>query len=414
MLAGRVRVWLWVVVVVVGRAARAQSPRLWVVGQVADYGVKRRGGELALEDALIVDVGMNDGSDVTLPGLARGNSVIAFEPLPAMCERVLSKARAMASQGTIRAAADVVSKVGAAATVDEMRRVVSEAPRPSLSLFAAVASRETDLSRSVAIYGPEGDSTSKMSSTDPKNMPRVGPGTKRGAKAVKVATVSSIALDDVVASKVGLLKVDAQGNELNVLRGAATVLNDPKLSPSFLQFEFVPRMIRHMMAAAPASESSSLAEDPALTLLEVVRAAKRVCFAYGPHVTATFATFGGRQSLQRQRHGAHTAASRNGSFFDRPRPVAFADFVDALSPPDVDYDDIEETDESIRCGRLGCHAEILCVDDRREDHDERRRSLRQFFATRLGGHHPHSSARLQALVTAHLDAIFPGVPDSGL
>ena len=169
------------------------------------------------------------------------------------------------------------------------------------------------------IYVAAGAGT-KMVSLSQGNMP----GDKRTRKRLtgkKMAEVASFPLDALFSQdsplrsrNVSLLKIDAQGFELNVVKGASEILTSGRVGA--VQFEFCPLMI-HKSQQESGRRNNTLA---GIELLERMRQAGKLCFQVQE---TSFSLLG------------------NVASFERYAQVHF--------------------DEASTCGTLGCATEIICL-----------------------------------------------------
>jgi FkbM family methyltransferase len=171
-------------------AAKTLAPRLFWRRK---YGILERLGEshpdvqlvrsLCDPNRLSVDIGASIG-EFTIAMLARSQSVIAFEPRPAQAREL----------------ATMFGAVGAAVRVE----AVALSDEPGVTAMRVVSA---DPGRSTI------DQNNTLSDVgDP------------GGSAVQAIDVQVKRLDDFGLDNVGLVKVDVEGHELAVLRGAADTL----------------------------------------------------------------------------------------------------------------------------------------------------------------------------------------------
>jgi hypothetical protein len=158
---------------------------------------------------LVVDVGACDGSDWAIPAAnKRGHTVIAFEPMPANVDRLM---RAALTQKVAVVAEDSVPAVW---PLDG-----------KVHLFAAAVS---DRAGQAQMH-----SKAELASVVPQDFYPTPPG---GAP----TQVPVLRLDDVIRNQnIHLLKIDTQGNELKVLRGAEGLFRHRRVN--IVQLEFWPK-----------------------------------------------------------------------------------------------------------------------------------------------------------------------------
>ena len=282
---------------------------------------------------IVIDVGVNDGKDFTLPAVQNGYRVLSFEPLQKRAAEVLFKAGNMVPRNKTTNAKQVQQiPVEPGALLSATQHALTDEnlgnAGPGLVLFNAAVS---NVPSRVPIFEPTNSGgMSPMATLSSHNMP-FGPGRKKKADAEQTAIVATLPLDNVVrhggygaGPRVGLLKLDSQGHELHILRGAPRLLSEPG-TPEFMQLEFVPRLISNMNRAQ--SDGQQARQAP-LRLLELLRQSGRFCFhdMYSPLNTSTAA--GGSLPFAQ-----FVAAHRHGS----------------------------EAAETAGCGMLGCHSELFCV-----------------------------------------------------
>jgi FkbM family methyltransferase len=328
---------------------------------------------------IVVDVGMNDATDLTLPALHRGHTVLAFEPGP-ISQQVLREARRAFALNAQKMRPVQIQPGDALST--KARRVVDEIlaqKGPGLALIQAGCS---DSEKGVQFFLPESGSSeaTKFGTLTDVNMPFGAPGTvsagqRRAARAKRMGTVPTIRLDAVLRGnesahpRVALLKVDAQGHELHVLRGAHRLLCD-KGAPEFVQLEFAPRMIQ---------QSASLPDDKMapLSALELLRRSGRFCFALP---TSRLVPSGVGSISHEGFVGLHRYSS--------------------------------DTQETSACGRLGCHSELYCIElCRTHGRDAVQAKLSRLFrALGLAPWPAHAFQRLVDDVTLLLQSDGPHLP----
>jgi len=205
-------------------------------------------------------------------------------------------------------------------------------------VFVVNAAASTSVA-SLPIYQADGTGT-KMVSLIRNNMPRASKLSNQHAPAHLVGNIQTLPIDLFLegnASKrlrVSLLKVDAQGYELNVLRGSSKFL-DEQGRVDAVQCEFCPLMLYEsevatrptiMKTSANHSSNSSIEIQAdrrlaAVSLLELMRDSGRMCFQIS-----------------------------NGIPLHPTNSLSFEDFVDAHLDP------VNST-----CPVLGCATEILCL-----------------------------------------------------
>ena len=169
--------------------------------------VRGRAPRSADAPLLIVDVGMNTGEDYTLPSVAHGYKVLAFEPGLRKAEYVLRELPAAATRVHVPPA-----DVGAF--------TYRAAGAPSLTLVSAAVGLEKGTSKFVVRPGSGEHGTVADSLLGSTDLAKIGPGEPR------ILEVPVVRLDDVVHEPVFILKSDAQGYDCNVLHGAERLLRE--------------------------------------------------------------------------------------------------------------------------------------------------------------------------------------------
>ena len=157
---------------------------------------------------LVVDVGACDGSDWTLPAvIKRGHTVLAFEPLNT--DRFMTKIRA--------------SGLESKTVLVDYKKPPGKWPLDGqVFLFAAGAS---DYDGTVQIH-----SAGELASVIPQNF--YGNSGVTSGKSVPV-----LRLDSVIRNQdIHILKIDTQGNELAVLRGAEALFRGGHINMVELEF----------------------------------------------------------------------------------------------------------------------------------------------------------------------------------
>ena len=169
---------------------------------------------------LIIDVGACDGSDWALPAAKkRGHTVLAFEPMPANRERFMNTVRKSGMQD--RTEIVNISSLGS-------HHIWPLNSDGKIFLFGACVS---DTDETVQLYA-EGE----LASIHPQNFyPFSGLNTGR-----KSIDVKALRLDSIVSNQaVHLLKIDTQGHELKVLRGAQRLFEEARIN--MVELEFWPK-----------------------------------------------------------------------------------------------------------------------------------------------------------------------------
>ena len=286
----------------------------------------------------VIDVGMNSGVDYTLPGIKNGLGVLSFEAVPQTAHKTLLHMKALGKKRDrpVEELQITPGELPDAATIARARAVF-EAGRGGAALVAGGAS---DAVAALPVFLADGQARRNFAaSLADANMPLTG---TAHSKAVTVGTVAAVPIDALLGAPplpdVGLLKVDAQGWEAHVFRGARALLCAPG-KVRYVEFEFSARMIAN--AAGGAKKGGAGADDvrAPVAMLEQLRASGRMCFALTSHV-----------------HGPSHIA-KGGVQPHRARGVVdFERFARQLRRP------LAPADEEAACGGLGCHAEIVCVE----------------------------------------------------
>ena len=193
------------------RRLSTQNRRVYHFLKEAGYGIGNMQPPLFWDDIdeqrglLVVDVGACDGSDWTIPAvLKRGHTVLAFEPVNT--ERFLQTARSSGLEPTL---------------VD---RPMANYGGGKIFLFAAGAS---DRDGSVRIH-----STGELASVVPQDF---YPTVASASRDVPVWRLDTI----VRGQTIHLLKIDTQGSELAVLRGAEALFRENRIN--MVELEFWPK-----------------------------------------------------------------------------------------------------------------------------------------------------------------------------
>ena len=195
------------------RRLSTQNRRVYHFLKEAGYGIGNMQPPLFWDDIdeqrglLVVDVGACDGSDWTIPAvLKRGHTVLAFEPVNT--ERFLQTARSSGLEPTL---------------VD---RPMANYGGGKIFLFAAGAS---DRDGSVRIH-----STGELASVVPQDFYPTVPSASRDVPVWRLDTI-------VRGQTIHLLKIDTQGSELAVLRGAEALFRENRIN--MVELEFWPKGI---------------------------------------------------------------------------------------------------------------------------------------------------------------------------
>ena len=169
---------------------------------------------------LIIDVGACDGSDWAVPAAKkRGHTVLAFEPMPANRERFMDTVKNNGMQD--RTEIVNLSSLGIAQTWP----LNSDG---KIFLFGACVSDKVE---SMQLHA-EGE----LASIHPQNLyPTSDLNTGK-----QPINVKALRLDSIVANQhVHLLKIDTQGHELSVLRGAQRLFKEARIN--IVELEFWPK-----------------------------------------------------------------------------------------------------------------------------------------------------------------------------
>jgi FkbM family methyltransferase len=164
---------------------------------------------------LVVDVGACDGSDWSIPAsVKRGHTVLAFEPMPSNVERFMQTARSQGVEAKTR------------------RLEINAPPRNwpldgagQIFLFQACVS---NFSGTTLMY-----SENEMASVVPQDF-------YANANERRSHEVQTVRLDSIILNQdIHILKIDTQGNELAVLRGASRLLAENRIN--IIELEFWPQ-----------------------------------------------------------------------------------------------------------------------------------------------------------------------------
>jgi FkbM family methyltransferase len=146
----------------------------------------------------VVDIGAHDASDFTIPAAQLGHRVYTYEPTAHKAERILSK----------------LDGLGIAHT-SELKGFARAKPG---TVFFRVASAVSEAAGwAMFSYTPPGQALGVANSLNRGAMPT------RQRRISRQANVTLVSLNDELAAEVDgvyLLKIDAQGQELSILRGA--------------------------------------------------------------------------------------------------------------------------------------------------------------------------------------------------
>ena len=221
------------------------------------------------DGAVVIDVGANDGSDFSLPGAEAGGLVLGFEPVPSTFARFHKRAIGK-SRGSRRFEARKVDVEAAEAPL------AAKAPALLMCRAAAGDARgSVEMAEQAAMNG-------LGSSLVSANVPR---------KDARVIRVPVVRLDEFVpwalraqgasnaTREIFVLKVDSQGYEIPVLRGASRLFREWRVE--YVYSEFSPRMLDRWAAGAPGGEHAITAAGVgggALALLEILRSHGFLCF----------------------------------------------------------------------------------------------------------------------------------------
>jgi FkbM family methyltransferase len=178
-------------------------------------------GRVNGRDLTVIDVGANAGQDYSLPAIRAGFKVYAFEPVPDVWHSFL----ATFDGGQDKERLSVVSVVPGEA--------VSMPPGHELMMnhcFFVMAAASNQTSKQVI------RAQNEMSSLVDQSFYKDG---DKG-KQVLIATVP---VDEVVDEDIFLFKIDTQGFEYHVLKGAEKLLRGRKVR--YLTMEFWPEGIKH-------------------------------------------------------------------------------------------------------------------------------------------------------------------------
>ena len=163
---------------------------------------------------IVVDVGANDGSDYSLHAIRKGYLVYAFEPVKSTADLFV---QTMKTHG-------FGNKVSVVRVTPGEPAVVPKTPLADhVVLFVAAAGARTS-KMSISLSAIH-ETTSLIA----------GNGNGEGSNNVDIAVVK---LDDLIsaAQRVKLMKIDAQGFEPEVLRGASRLLGHGKIDKITLEF----------------------------------------------------------------------------------------------------------------------------------------------------------------------------------
>ena len=280
----------------------------------------------------VIDVGMNNGADFTLPGIVNGLGVLSFEAVPKTAYKTFKAMQAVGKKFG-RPVEELKIEPGElpdARTIARARAVL-EGHGGGAALVAGGAS---DAAAALPVFMPKRKTGSLYGSLAQTNMPRKDKGDKAG-------TVAAVPIDALLGTSplpsVGLLKVDAQGWEAHVFRGARALLCTPG-GVRYIEFEFSALMIANAAGDVKSGGGDDDDVHAPVTMLEQLRASGRMCFALKSHV-----------------HGPHLMDKRV-TPHRRRGVVDFTQFARQLRRP------LAPSDERAACGGLGCAAEIVCVE----------------------------------------------------
>jgi len=216
----------------------------------AGYGIENMQAPQFFDDVdeqrglLIVDVGACDGSDWAVPAAKkRGHTVLAFEPMPANRERFMQTVKSSGMEHR--------TELASYPNIPKSWPLKTDG---KIFLFGACVS---DKEGSVQLYA-EGE----LASIHPQDFyPETGLNTGK-----KTIDIPAVRLDSIVSGQdIHLLKIDTQGNELAVLRGAQRLFEEGRIK--MVELEFWPKG----MAAGGVN---------AVDVLDYLNAFGFVCFDY--------------------------------------------------------------------------------------------------------------------------------------
>ena len=200
---------------------------------------------------VVVDVGMFDGEDYTIPGLESGHRVFAFE----------------VGDGKIDAIKEWAAK--AKVPVGYVRPTLKDEPVPGMPDRRPAAERPQLYLVHAAVSSVRGNATFVVTgkrstvdtlAVDPKFRPC-------GDGQCVEETVPVVRLDDIVDEDVWILKSDTQGFDCHVLLGAEKLLR--RRVVQYITFEFAPKVMDSTGCSA-------------LTLLRFMEDVGYQCFEWAP------------------------------------------------------------------------------------------------------------------------------------
>ena len=246
-----------------------------------------------IRNGIIIDVGANDGRNLALPSVVQGlgAKIISFEPQPSVAMQLLGTAAKKAARRKSRGEEPPIVhrlpvQANSAPTPDAVEEAVKLLIGSSAGGLVVVEAGAGDLVSSFPIFHAK-DSGTKMTSLASSNMPKGENG--GAAPPQKVATVNVFTIDSLFNASstlrdqtVSLLKIDAQGFEAKVVKGASELLLSKSQPNLVVQFEFVPKMITGAMKVGKGPGARRKGRHPGLELLEFMRASGRMCFQVSP------------------------------------------------------------------------------------------------------------------------------------
>ena len=170
---------------------------------------------------LVVDVGACDGSDWAVPAATdRGHTVLAFEPIPANRDRFMQTVRGKGIEDRTVLVDPTSSSIPTSWPLDGTGRIF---------LFAACVSNFTG---KVKMF-----SQSELASLIPQDFYSPLGGIE---SAKETNEIPAIRLDSIISGQnIHLLKIDTQGHELGVLKGAQRLFEEHRIN--MVELEFWPK-----------------------------------------------------------------------------------------------------------------------------------------------------------------------------